>query len=216
MAIITPKILPGEKGYVSKKERTAKKKEKEKKERGSQRKKEVQIGKIKTGKKGYRIGKQTTTPRKEKRYPIWRFSRKIGEILVKNKDLPNEEISLKFNRLGGVGNYKHLIQDADFQLKWAIREQELLITQDNCYLCGRKLSKSAQPNLYHTKIWNKRVKLLEDAEKVPEEVIKGKLTIEKGWEKFNNILEGGNRYYMSLKDTALICSSCVKKKGINY
>ena len=215
MAIKTPDILPGEKGYISKKEKTAKRKSTEKKSRATQRKKDITIGKIKTGKKGYRIGKLTITPRKERKYPIWRYSRKIGEILVKHKDTPEEKITLKFNRLGGIGNHKHLIQDADFQLQWAIREQELLITQDKCGVCGRKLSKTARPNLYHTKMWNKRTTLLERAAQIPEEVIAGKLTIEKGWEKFNNILEEGNRYYMSLKDTTLVCASCAKQKNLN-
>ena len=210
MAIKTPKILPGEKGYVSKKEKTSKRKSTEKKERAVQRKKETLIGKIKTGAKQYRIGRQTTNIKKEKKYPIWRYSRKIGEIVISNED-----ISLKFNRLGGIGNHKHLIQDADFQLQWAIREQELLMTQGNCYLCNKKISKSAKPNLYHYKMFKKRAELLEKAADVPSEVISGKLTIEKGWEKFNNILEEGNRYYMSLKDTVLICSVCAKKKNLN-
>jgi len=236
MAIKTPKILPGEKGYVSKKEKTTKKKSTERKERATQRKKDMKLGKIKTGFKGYRIGKPKTTPRKEKKYPIWRYSKKIGEITVKNKDTtkstnskeveasrnlgvlgkdtPQEELELTFQRFGGIGNFKHLIQDADFQLQWAIREQELLMTQEKCKLCGKNISKTAKPNLYHYKMFKKRTELLEKAEKVPQEVIKGKLTIEKGWEKFNDILEEGNRYYMSLKDTALICPTCAKSKGL--
>ena len=64
-------------------------------------------------------------------------------------------------------------------------------------------------------MFKKRIDLLERAAKVPEEVIKGKLTIEKGWEKFNDILEEGNRYYMSLVDTALVCSACAKQKNLN-
>jgi len=216
MAIKTPSVLPGEPGYVSKKERTKKIKEKEKNSRKKAKKQDMKIGKIKTGSKGYRIGRPKITPRKEKKYPIWRYSKKIGEILVKNKETPEEEISMKFNRLGGVGSYKHLIQDADFQKKWMIREQELLMTQKNCYSCNKRLSKTAEPNLYHYKMWKKRAELLEEAEKVPSEVIKGKLTIKEGWEKFNDILEEGNRYYMSLKDTALICSTCAKKKGLKY
>jgi hypothetical protein len=122
---------------------------------------------------------------------------------------------MSFKRLGGIGNYKHLIQDADFQLEWATREQELLITQGSCDICAKKISKTAKPNLYHKHMWKKRTELLEKAAKVPEEVISGKLTIEKGWEKFNNILEEGNRYYMSLKDTVLICAACAKNKGLN-
>ncbi|MCH7850024.1 MAG: hypothetical protein IH845_00070 [Nanoarchaeota archaeon] len=216
MVIKTPDILPGEKGYISKKERTKGTKLKEKKDRAVIRKSGSKIGKIKTGSKGYRIGKPTTNPRGGRKYPVWRYSRKIGEILVTNKDTSEEEIELTFNRLGGIGNYKHLIQDADFQLKWAIREQELLMTQKNCFSCNKKISKAAQPNLYHPKMWKRRAKLLEDASKVPELVVKGKMTLEDGWEKFNDILEEGNRYYMSLKDTALICASCVKKKGIIY
>jgi len=215
VAIKTPEILPGEKGYVSKKERTGKKKSTEKKERTVRRKKEALIGKIKTGAKQYRIGRQTTNIKKEKKYPIWRYSRKIGEIVVSSKDTADEKISLKFNRLGGIGSHKHLIQDADFQLQWAIREQELLMTQGSCYLCSKKISKSAKPNLYHHKMFKKRVELLEKAAIVPDEVISGKLTIEKGWKKFSDTLEQGNRYYMSLKDTVLVCSSCAKKKNLN-
>ena len=215
MAIKTPDILPGETGYISRKEKTAKKKSTDRKSRDIQRKKEMTIGRIKTGAKGYRIGKLTITPRKERKYPIWRYSRKIGEIIVTNKDTPEEEVTLTFNRLGGIGNHKHLIQDADFQLQWAIREQELLMTQDSCFNCGKKISRAAKPNLYHHKMFKKRTDLLEKAAMVPEKVISGKLTIEKGWERFNDILEEGNRYYMSLKDTALVCSSCAKQKNLN-
>lgn len=215
MAITTPNLLPGEKGYISKKDRTAAKKSKEKVTRATQRKKDMSIGKIKTGGNGYRIGRMTTTPRKERKYPVWRYSRKIGEIIVSDKDTPDEEVILTFNRLGGIGNYKHLIQDADFQLQWAIREQELLMTQEKCYLCSKKISRAAKPNLYHYNMFKRRIDLLEKAAKVPEKVISGKLTIEKGWEKFNDILEEGNRYYMSLKDTALVCASCAKKKNLD-
>ncbi|MFA4960556.1 MAG: hypothetical protein WC548_02725 [Candidatus Pacearchaeota archaeon] len=212
MPIKTPDILPGEDGYISRKERTKEKKLSEKKEKKITEKKDIEIGKIKTGYKGYRIGRPTTTPRKEKKYIIWRFSKKIGEIIVSNEG----KIILKFFRFGGVGNYKSLIQDIDFQRRWAIREQELLLTQKECAICNSKISRSAKPNLYHTKMWLKRAQLLEEAEKVPQEVIEGKLTIEDGWKKFNEILEEGNRYYMSLQDTALICASCAKKKGLSY
>ncbi len=211
MAIITPDLLPGEEGYVPKKERTAKKKETEKKKKAVQRKKDKIIGKIRAGSKGYRIGKKTITPRKEKKYPIWRYSKKIGEIIV----TPEEEITLTFKRFGGIGNHKHLIQDADFQLAWAIREQELLMMQDKCYLCSKKISKAAKPNLYHYNMFKKRTDLLEEASEIPEEVISGKLTIEEGWEKFNNTIEKGNQYYMSLKDTALLCAACAKQKNLN-
>jgi len=215
MAIKTPDILPEEEGYISKKEKTRKKKLDEKRVIGATRKKELTIGKIVTGAKGYRIGKPITTPRKEKKYPIWRYSKKIGEIIVKNKDTSNEEITLTFRRLGGVGNYKHLIQDADFQIQWAIREQELLMTQNHCKLCGKKISRTAKPNLYHYNMFQKRTDILGNASQVPEEVILGKITVEKGWKKFNDILEEGNRYYMSLEDTALICPACAKNKGLD-
>ncbi len=215
MAIKTPSFLPGEEGYISKKEKTVEKRATEKKVRKAVRKKEMTIGKIRTGARGYRIGKPSTTPREGKKYPIWRYSKKIGEIVVKDKDSSDEEITLTFRRLGGIGNYKHLIQDADFQLQWAIREQELLITQDNCKLCGKKISKTAKLNLYHYNMFRKRMDILERASMVPEKVVSGKLTIEDGWGKFNEILEEGNRYYMSLKDTALICSACAKNKGLD-
>lgn len=211
MVIKTPTILPGEKGYISKKEKTAKRKETEKKTKAVQRKKDKVIGKIKTGAKGYRIGKLSITPRKEKRYPIWKYSKKIGEIMI----TPEDEITLTFKRLGGIGNFKHLIQDVDFQFQWAIREQELLMTQKKCYNCNKNISKSAKPNLYHYNMFKFRTDLLEKAAKVPDQVISGKLTIEKGWEKFGDILEEGNRYYMSLKDTALLCAACAKQKNLN-
>ncbi len=89
------------------------------------------------------------------------------------------------------------------------------MTQKTCYNCSKKISKVAKPNLYHYNMFKFRTDLLEKASRVPEDVISGKLTIEKGWEKFNNILEKGNRYYMSLKDTALLCSSCAKQKKLN-
>jgi hypothetical protein len=214
MAIKTPNILPGEEGYISKKEKTIKKKSLEKRVRVTERKKELDLGKIKIGDRGYRIGRPNTTHRGEKKYPIWRYRRKIGEIIVANKETSNEKISLKFLRLGGIGNYKHLIQDSDFQMQWMVREQELLMTQDKCHVCKKNLSKTAIPNLYHYNLFRFRTQLLEKAEKVPEEVISGKLTISKGWEKFNNILEEGNRYYMALRETALVCAACAKQKGI--
>lgn len=65
-------------------------------------------------------------------------------------------------------------------------------------------------------MFKKKSQILEDSESVAAEVVSGKLTIEEGWEKFNDILEEGNRYYMSLKDTALICASCAKEKQVNY
>lgn len=216
MAIKTPDILPGEEGYVSKKERTLQKKEKEEKAKEKARKKKMLLGKIKLSGKGLRLGKPAITPRKDKRYIIWRYGKKIGEILVDGKDQSEEKITLTFNRLGGIGNYKHLIQDADFQRRWIVREQELLLTQNNCYVCSKKLSKTAKPNLYHYNMWKFRSELLEKAEKIPEEAVLGKLTVEEAWEKFNDTLESGNRYFMSLKDTALICANCAKAKNVNY
>jgi len=216
MAIVTPNILPGEKGYISKKDRTAAKKIRGKIIKTAALKKEMSMGHIKTGYKAYRIGRPTTTPKGEKKYPLWRYSRKIGEIIIRNKGSKDEEITLTFNRLGGIGNYKHLIQDTDFQLQWAIREQELLMTQKKCYLCPKKISRAAKPNLFHYNMFKKRTELLEKAAKVPKEVVSGKLTIEEGWDKFNDILEEGNRYYMELKETALLCSSCAKKKNLDF
>lgn len=216
MAIITPNILPGEPGYISKKEKTAKRKITDRKEKDFEKKKESTIGNIKVGSKAYRIGRSSTSPRKEKKYPIWRYGKKIGEIMVSSKDTPEEKIELKFVRFGGIGNYRHLIQDADFQLKWAIREQELRLTQKVCFSCKKILSKSTEPNLYHTKLWQKRTVLLETAEEIPEKVVDGKLTIEEGWEKFNQIIESGNRYYMSLEDTALVCATCAKKLNLQH
>lgn len=215
MAIKTPDILPGEPGYISKKERTAKKKAKEKRAKKATRKKIQEIGNLKLGGKGYRFGRPIITPRKEKKYPIWRYSRKIGEVRVSNEESSDEKITLSFIRFGGIGNYKHLIQDADFQNDWEEREEQLVEEQNNCYLCDRRLSKTAKPNLYHYNLLKKSTRLLEKAEEVPNEVAKGKLTIKEGWEKFNDIIEEGNRDYMSLKDTALICASCAKRKNLN-
>ena len=97
MAIKTPNILPGEKGYISRKEKTIAKKSTEKKERATRRKKDMMIGKIKAGAKCYRVGKSATTPRKEKKYPIWRYYRRIGEITISDKDLAGLENEI--NRL---------------------------------------------------------------------------------------------------------------------
>jgi hypothetical protein len=212
MVIKTPDILPGEPGYVPKKERTRERKIKEKSDKVKKQKTEINVGKIRLGRKGYRIGKPKITPKREKKYSVWRFTKRIGEITIKDSD----EVSLKFFRFGKVANYKSLIQDVDFQRAWMIREQELLLTQKDCHICGAKISKNAKPNLYHYNLWKKQADLLEKAERVPEEVVDGKLTIEEGWKKFNEILEGGNRYYMSLIETVLVCPACARKKGLSY
>jgi hypothetical protein len=87
-----------------------------------------------------------------------------------------------------------------------------LENQKDCFICGKKISKTAKPNLYHYNLFLKKAQILEESENVPNEVVKGKLTITEGWEKYNNVLEEINRYFMSLKDTALICASCAKTK----
>jgi len=101
MPIKTPNLLPGEKGYISKKERTAKRKQSDRKAKVAKIKKDKLIGKIRAGSKAYRIGRVSITPRKDKRYPIWRYSKNIGEILV----TPEKEAELTFKRLGGIGNF---------------------------------------------------------------------------------------------------------------
>jgi hypothetical protein len=213
--IVTPDILPGEPGWekLQKQKRDAKEGMRQLTKPNSKRA-SAKIGNISLGDQAFRFGRPTQNVKGDKKYPIWRYKRRIGEIQIENPDRENQEVVLKFVRLGGIGNHKHLIQDADFQLKWMTREQELLMTQAECHSCNKKISKTAQPNLYHYNLFNKRTGLLEKAEKVPEEVTNGKLSISEGWEKFNQIIEDGNRYYMSLKDTALICSSCAKKKGL--
>jgi hypothetical protein len=213
--ITTPNILPGEKGWEEQQKKKARDKEtKNIAKRISVPRAPKQVGKIKTGANGIRIGRPTSTYKGETKYPVWRYKRKIGEIVAKDEGLESEEITLTFNRLGGMGNYKHLIQDADFQLEWMTREQELLMTQESCHLCNKKISKTAIPNLYHLNMFQKRTELLEKAALVPAEVVSGKLTLEEGWDKFNDIIEEGNRYYMSLQDTVLLCQKCAKGKGI--
>jgi len=214
MAIKTPDILPGEKGYVPKKERTAARKASEKVARKKAGIAERTVGNIVLGGSGFRMGRPLLMPNKDIKYVVWRYGKRIAEIITSNKGTSLEKTTLKFIRLGGIGNYKHLIQDADFQLAWAVREQELLITQDSCYICKKKLSKNAKPNLYHYKMFQKRLDLLEQAETVAPNVVEGKLSVADGWEKFNDLLEEGNRYYMSLKDTALICPMCAKNKNL--
>ena len=76
MAIKTPDILPGEKGYVPKREKTALRKAAAKKAKTIQRKKDKIIGKIKTGSKGYRIGQKISNL----------------EVLKKNRRNPNRPI----------------------------------------------------------------------------------------------------------------------------
>ena len=213
MAIKTPDILPGEPGWTKLKEGKIKEKERKKIKTGSKKARIDKIGTVVLGDKGFRFGKPISTFKGDKKYPIWRYKRKIGELRVKNAG-GDEKTELSFNRLGGIGNHKHLIQDADFQLRWMTREQELLLTQKECYLCKKKISRSSQPNLYHYNLFKKRTELLEEANKVPEEVVKGKLTLSEGWQKFNQIIENGNRYYMTLQETALICPECAKQKGM--
>jgi len=209
--IITPNVLPGEPGWNElKKEKEKKKSEKK---RVAKRKAPVKIGNIVMGDKAFRLGRSTQNVKGDRKYVIWRYKRKIGEISVRGSG-ENSEVKLKLIRLGGIGNYKHLIQDNDFQLKWMTREQELLMTQKECYVCHKKISKTAAPNLFHYNLFKKRTKILEEADLVPAEVVSGKLSVADGWKKFNDIIENGNRYYMSLQDTALICLSCAKKKGL--
>ena len=212
--ISTPDILPGEPGWEELQEKKKKEKEKKDEKKVDKRKAPVQIGNIVPGEAFYRIGRPIVNFKGDKKYFVWRYKRKIGEIRVENPGGDDERIKLGFVRLGGIGNFKHLIQDADFRLKWLTREQELLIMQKECYLCKKKLSKSSEPNLFHYNLFKKRTEILERAERVPDEVVSGNLTIAQGWEKFKDILEEGNRYYMSLEDTALICSSCAKAKGL--
>jgi hypothetical protein len=148
--IVTPSVLPGEKGWEAQQKKKAEEKEAKKEaKRTSVPRAPKEVGKIKAGGNGLRIGRPTQTYKGETKYPVWRFRRKVGEILVENPGTEDENITLTFQRLGGMGNYKHLIQDADFQLEWMTREQELLMTQDKCHLCEKKLSKTAIPNLYH-------------------------------------------------------------------
>jgi len=214
MAIKTPDILPGEPGWEELQEKKKKAREKRTGIKKDGKKTPESVGKIILGSPAFRFGKPHQTFKGDKKLFLWRYKRKIAELSIANPGKENEKIELKFIRLGGIGNYKHLIQDADFQLEWMTREQELLITQNKCHLCEKKLSKTAEPNLYHYNLFQKRTELLEKADKVPEEVLSGKLTVEKGWEKFNNIIEEGNRYYMTLEDTALICPTCAKSKGL--
>jgi translation elongation factor EF-Ts len=133
--------------------------------------------------------------------------------VVQNED-NDSEIELSFVRMGAGANHKHLIQDKDFQKQWQEREDELLITQEKCYLCDKKISTTAKPNLYHYNLFKKKTQILEKAEKVPQKVVEGKLTLEEGWKEFNNVLDEVNKYYLSLKDTALVCHQCAKRKGI--
>jgi hypothetical protein len=210
--IVTPDILPGEPGWE--KLQAKKKKEKEKarlKTKNPVKKAPKKIGKIVTGGNGLRIGREIRTHTGKIKYPVWRFRRQIGEVVIED----GGEISLSFIRLGSVANYRRLIQDVDFQKKWEGKERELLDSQEKCYLCTKKISKTAKPNLFHYNLFRKRAQILEEADKIPAKVVNGKLTLEEGWKKFNDVLEDGNRYYMGLKETALLCSSCAKQRGLN-
>ena len=209
--IVTPSVLPGEPGWNELK----KKKEEKKIEKKMVAKKKApaKIGNIVMGDKAFRLGRAMQNIKGNKKYAIWRYKRKVGEISVGGSG-EKPEVGLKLTRLGGIGNYKHLIQDNDFQLKWMTREQELLMTQKECYVCKKKISKTATPNLFHYNLFKKRTKILEEADKVPAEIVSGKLSVSEGWKKFNDVIENGNRYYMSLEDTALICLDCAKKKGL--
>jgi len=216
--ITTPDILPGEPGW----EELQAKKKKAKELAKSKNKKVVkkapkEIGNIKTGNGGLRIGREIRTYTGVKKYPVWRYRRQVGEIIVKNSETENgeDEISLTFMRLGSIANHRRLIQDADFQKKWDAKEQELLDSQKTCHLCSKKISKTAKPNLFHYNLFRKRAEISEEAAKVPDRVVSGELTLEEGWEEFNNVLESGNRYYMTLDETALVCHTCAKSRGLD-
>jgi hypothetical protein len=213
--IITPDILPGEPGwekYIAKKKKS--------KERAKLKVKKVvkkapkKVGNIEIGGNGLRIGREVKTYDGRKKYPIWRYRRRVGEIIIENEE-NGSKISLSFARIGGNANYRNLIQDSDFQKKWNAKEEELLENQSACHLCRKKISKTAKPNLYHYNLFRKKSELLERADNVPAEVVSGKLNLEEGWAKFNNILEDINRYYMGLEETALVCSNCAKSRGLN-
>ncbi len=212
MAIKTPSILPGEPGW----EALQKKKAKAKQQKAVKNRKRTpdQIGKIVLGNKAFRFGLPFTNHKKQTKYFMWRYRKKIGEIIVTDEGEESEKIELTFQRLKSIGNYKALIGDSDFQKTWEAREQELLSEQTTCHLCGKKISKTAKPNVYHYNLFKKRADILERSAKVSEEVNNGKLTIAEGWDKFNDILEEGNRYFMSLKETALICPNCARLKQL--
>ncbi len=177
----------------------------------SKRKTPDQVGNIVLGDKKFRFGMPFENHKGEVKYYIWRFKLKIAEVVVKG-----EEVSLVFFNFKKIGDYKNLILDEDFQKKWAEREKELLESQIKCHLCDKKISKSARPNIYHFNMFKFKSQVLEKSVKVSDDVVSGKLSVSEGWDKFNDILEDGNRYYMSLKETALICPSCAKEKNINY
>lgn len=218
MVIKTPSILPGEPGWenLQKKKLISKNKNSFLGVRKSKKKTPDKIGNIILGDKAFRFGLPFKTHKGLTKYFVWRYKSKIGEIIISKAGEKNETIELTFNRLKSVGNYKALIHDVDFQKAWEKREQELLDTQKTCYLCHKSISKTAKPNLYHYNMFRKRSDILESSEEVTQEVVDGKLTIAEGWANFNDILEDGNRYYMSLKETALICASCAKKKNLDF
>ena len=209
MVIKTPNILPGEPGWE---ERKITKKSVQIKEKVSKKRTPEQVGNIVLGSKMLRFGLPLKNYKGETKYYIWKFKIKIGEVTVDK----NDKISLEFFKFKRIGNYRDLINDVDFQKKWVERENELLESQKDCYICGKKISKGAKPNIYHYNMFKKKSELLENSENVAEEVVSGKLTAFDGWEKFNDILKEGNRNYMSLKDTALICANCEKNRDIHY
>lgn len=212
MSIKTPNILPGEPGW----EEYQKSKEKEKKkvieEKKPRKRTPIQVGNIILESNRFRFGLPFKNYKGETKYYIWKFKLKIGEVTIDK----NGNISLEFFRMKRIGNYRDLIVDVDFAKRWTEREHELLDSQKNCYLCGKKISKAAKTNLYHYNMFKRKSQILEESQNVACDVVSGKLSIEDGWEKFNDILEEGNRYYMSLKDTALVCATCAKEKQVNY
>jgi hypothetical protein len=214
--ITTPDILPGEPGWD--KYIADKKKAKEAtrlKTKKVVKKAPRKVGNISTGNGGLRIGREVRTYTGVKKYPVWRYRRQVGEIVVDTDDDGKEEIELTFIRLGSIANHRRLIQDVDFQKKWDAKEKELLDSQGTCHLCNKKISKTAKPNLFHYNIFKKRALISEEAAKVPSRVVSGELTLEEGWSEFNNVLETGNKYYMSLEETALVCASCAKSRGLD-
>lgn len=118
--------------------------------------------------------------------------------------------------------FREAIKDKRFVKRKEKMTSKRAKEQPKCLKCKEEWSKEEKvfPLLHHTKAEGKRELVKKKIEKkIYNPVLRGHLTIEEGYFKFNPLIKKLNRgllsYYKTLKDTQLICRDChLKIHGI--
>lgn len=142
----------------------------------------------------------------------------IGVIKI-NEDNAKPEMFFYFNNRSTTLNpYKDTLNDKKFREKWSNQVKELLAKQHYCKKCNKEwnIKDKIIPQLHHYKMDMKKIQAKRQIEQeVYFPILKGKITLEKGYKKFVEIEKKILSYYKSLKDTELICYLChVDKEGL--